>query len=285
MLKRLYALAICGVVFSMMCVAASSKPHHQERYSQNTQAPETLGQQSKSNVPPIAQDNPNTGGQKKEERCQYGGPVWFAGFYCFFAANDKFWVSFGTLVLAAFTIILGAATVFLTGATRRLVREGKDTARRQLRAYVFLDPAKEFTFVRKPSTTHTTEVGIHVKNMGLTPAHDVEGHSWMDVNAWPLPANFSFVGPPGEDPVARSVVPPGGLIHFHTGTSRPFTAQELSQIQSAAWRVYIYGHIFYVDTFGCRHWTNFCQASTALGKEGFTTAMAKCDRHNDADRD
>jgi len=157
-------------------------------------------------------------------------------------------------------------------------------ARRQLRAYIFLDPAKEFTFVRRPSTTATMEVEIHVKNLGATPAHDVIGESWVTLDVWPMPADFSFTGPLDDGPRSPDVIPPGGRSHFHTGSSRPLTAEEFAAVQSGALRVYIYGAIRYKDAFDRHHWTNFCQASTALGREGFTTAMAKCDRHNDADR-
>jgi hypothetical protein len=180
---------------------------------------------------------------------------------------------------------IGAFTAFLWGATKRLVGGSEHTARQQLRAYVFLDPEKEFTFVRKPSVTATDETEIHVKNLGLTPAYDVICHSWMTVDVWPLPDSFEFVGPAGDGPLARSVVPPGGLVHFHTGTSRPFTPNELTAIESGALRLYIYGQITYTDTFGRQHWTNFCQGSTALGREDFRTALVKCDRHNDTDRD
>src|SRR5262245_19756779 len=41
-------------------------------------------------------------------------------------------------ILAAFTVILAVATIFLWIATRDLVREAEDTAKRQLRAYVFV---------------------------------------------------------------------------------------------------------------------------------------------------
>ena len=48
-------------------------------------------------------------------------------------------VAFYTSLLAIFTGILGASTVALWLATRRLVREAEDTARRQLRAYVGIE--------------------------------------------------------------------------------------------------------------------------------------------------
>jgi hypothetical protein len=179
--------------------------------------------------------------------------------------------------------LIGGVTFLLWLSTQLLVREAKATSRRQLRAYVFLDPAKEFSFVRKPSTTATVEIEIHVKNLGATPAHDLIVESWMTIDIWPMPKEFTFIGPPGVGPVSKSVVPPGGLAHFHAGTAKPFTVAELAAIQNGDLCLYIYGSIKYKDAFNRPHWTNFCQGSTTLGKEGFRTAMAKCDRHNDTD--
>ena len=194
-------------------------------------------------------------------------------------------VALGTIWIAIFTGTLWHATTNLWRSTDRLAFGTERSAERQLRAYVFLDPVDEFTFVRRPSTIATVEVEIHVKNLGATPAHEVVADSWMTMDVWPMPQEFSFVGPPGTEPTTKSVLPPGGTVHFHTGTSRPFSDAELAEIQNGNRRLYIFGQIRYTDTFNRPHWTNFCQASTALGREGFRTAMAKCDRHNDADTD
>jgi hypothetical protein len=191
----------------------------------------------------------------------------------------------GESIIAAFTVIIALSTIALWSATASLVKGAEDASRRQLRPYVFLDPEKEMTFVRHPSITETVEVEIHVRNMGLTPAHNVLGISWMALEKWPLPNGFNFVGPIDDRPVTRSVIPPNGIVHYHTGTGRPMTPDELAAVESGALCLYIYGHIHYTDSFGHPHWTNFCHASTNLGKQGFRTAMAKCDRHNDADRD
>lgn len=233
-----------------------------------------------------ADDNSSGGNEEKaqtDDKPSISRTGWFISI---FETHDKFWVAFGTIVIAAFTAILGFSTIFLWRATRQLVVGAEDTARRQLRPYVFLDPQKEMTFVRHPSISETVEIEIHVRNLGLTPAHDVIGIGWVALEKWPLPDSFTFVGPFIEDqPVTRSVIPPNGMAHYHTGSARSMTPAELAAIESGELRLYVYGHIHYADSFGRPHWTNFCHASTALGKQGFRTATAKCDRHNDADRE
>jgi hypothetical protein len=179
--------------------------------------------------------------------------------------------------------LIGFVTLLLWISTQLLVREAKATSRRQLRAYVFLDPAKEFTFARKMSTAAAVEVEIHVKNLGATPAHEVIGFAWVHLDVWPLPQTFQFTGPIVGEPSKKSVIPPGAATHYHTGAARPLTAEEMAAVERGDLSIYIYGRIEYKDAFNRPHWTNFCFATTALGKEGFSTAIAKCDRHNDAD--
>jgi hypothetical protein len=179
--------------------------------------------------------------------------------------------------------LIGFVTLLLWVSTQLLVREAKATSRRQLRAYVFLDPVKEFTFARKMSTTETIEVEIHVKNLGATPAHEIVGFTWMHLDVWPLPKTFPFTGPVEGEPSAKFVLPPGAMTHYHTGSARPLTAEEMAAVENGDLSIYIFGRIEYKDAFNHPHWTNFCQGSTALSRDGFTTTWAKCDRHNDAD--
>lgn len=283
------ALIICFSLSGTISWSQQSLPQSTDHQSENAKSPATQSPQGSpqdKSVAAQAPDDDGSGGDKDESQPgDKPAKAWLVWFVDLFEAHDKFWVAFGTVIIAAFTTILGFSTVFLWRATRRLVLGAEDTARRQLRPYVFLDPQKEMTFVRHPSTDHTVEIEIHVKNLGLTPAHDVVGISWVALERWPLPEGFSFEGPMIEDhPVTRSVIPPNGTAHYHTGSARPMTPAEMAAIDSGELRLYVYGHIHYTDSFGRPHWTNFCHGSTTLGKQGFRTAMAKSDRHNDADR-
>lgn len=265
-------------------------PESAGQYNENAKKPASESTNAKSKDKSVstqtADDNSADGKEEKVQTDDKPGISRTDRFIGLFETHDKFWVAFGTIIIAVFTAILGFSTVFLWRATRRLVLGAEDTARRQLRPYVFLDPQKEMTFVRYPSISHTVEIEIHVKNLGLTPAHDVIGISWVALEKWPLRDDFTFEGPIIKDhPVTRSVIPPDGMAHYHTGSGRPMTPAELAALENGDLRLYVYGHINYTDSFGRPHWTNFCHASTALGKQGFRTAMAKCDRHNDADRD
>jgi hypothetical protein len=200
-------------------------------------------------------------------------------------ANEGVILAVSTIFLALFTLALWRSTDRLWEAGEKQLALSADTARRQLRAYLFLDPGKNFSIARGASTTATIEIEIHVKNLGATPAHGVTVESWMALDVWPPPESFSFKGPPDERGRTQSVVAPGAVVHYHTGTARPMTPEELADVQSGNRSVYVYGRIEYLDVFNKPHWTNFCQASTTLHREGFSTHWANTDAHNDADID
>src|SRR5712691_2705855 len=72
---------------------ASTQTHH-DHYAQNSEQPRAPSEDAQPPTTAASQDHP-TNGSEHEEYCRYNGPKWFAGFYCFFALNEKFWVSFG----------------------------------------------------------------------------------------------------------------------------------------------------------------------------------------------
>src|SRR4051812_8501394 len=117
MLSRLLIV----VLLALFACGPSLGETHTNADPNNPSKPEAVDSKSDLKPPDVTSDDTKGGSKQKAEECHYGGPSWFAGFYCFFAGHDKFWVSFGTLVLAAFTTILGFATIFLTRATNRLV--------------------------------------------------------------------------------------------------------------------------------------------------------------------
>lgn len=72
----------------------------------------------------------------------------------------------GTVALAFLTLVLALGTFFLWLATRRLVKDSKKTAERQLRAYVFIEEGSivlnQFGF---------WNIQITFRNFGKTPAY------------------------------------------------------------------------------------------------------------------
>src|SRR5258706_6905725 len=97
-------------------------------------------------------------------------------FVAFIEMYEKFFVAIGTLFIAAFTVILAFATAFLWGATRQLVKGADDTAKRQLRAYVFVDSVNVANVVEGSGPP---ESRVIIKNFGQTPAYQVTCVDWI----------------------------------------------------------------------------------------------------------
>lgn len=200
-----------------------------------------------------------SGEKQHKEQCEYEGPTWLAGFYCFFALHDQFWVAFGTLILAVATGALGFATIFLWRSTKSLVSGAEENTQRQLRAYVS-------GTVFHVSSFDADELAIFrfkIENVGLTPARMVVHHSEVFVAPEPLPDDFVFpaIAAPLSNPA--NIFPKQSFEGSTTAVSF-FTLEERRKIIDGSARIYCYGEIFYEDVFGkkdCR--TNFCTAIVA----------------------
>jgi hypothetical protein len=226
---------------------------HANTQANNASQPEADDSKPDLGPSPITSDDAKGGSGHKEEKCHYDGPKWFAGFYCFFAGHEKFWVSFGTLVLAAFTTILGAATIFLARATNRLVSGADSTAQRQLRAYVMADIGDI-----RLRENHALETMIYLKNFGQTPAYDVK--SWVDMR----------VGNPNNPPFAQrlpfeqiTMIGPGSK--FIIGPDRiSISAEVPNQIKNGTKVIFVWGETSYRDAFGHRWVYRYCTRNSKI---------------------
>jgi hypothetical protein len=91
-----------------------------------------------------------------------------SGFSAAWISDEKVIAGVGTI----FTGLLAFATLFLFFATRNLVSDARDTAQRQLRAYVYAEvvPSK---YKAKPDEPWIWAISIFLKNTGQTWARNV----------------------------------------------------------------------------------------------------------------
>src|SRR5262249_51673089 len=113
-------------------------------------------------------------------------------------------VAVGTVFIALFTVILAFATAFLYFATRDLVEGAEDTAKRQLRAYVFLD---QMTIA---DPMGTPKISIRIKNYGSTPAYGVVFWSEGVLREYPLTS--PLIRSRAEDSPVSDIGPTGALL-------------------------------------------------------------------------
>ncbi|QIG96771.1 hypothetical protein [Bradyrhizobium sp. 6(2017)] len=219
---------------------------------------------------------------KHEEQCEYRGPAWFSGFYCFFALHDKFWVAFGTLVLAVGTGILGFATVFLWRATRQLVLDAKEasekqfkvsmlaanaaktqaevardtllTMRAQLRAYLVVEADKIEGFEAGKITTGC----FWVRNVGQTPPREVIMATGVEIaRRGQIP---TFDAPPSDVLRAETNARNAHFaeqISVKKAATRAFSQDEIDAVLADRSRVCVGGRVYYKDIFGGEWHTDF----------------------------
>ena len=152
-------------------------------------------------------------------------------------------------------------------ATRQLVREGKRTAVRKLRAYVLVETTRvvsaymngRFRFFENDTgrggepipIQHGYQPGAFItfKNFGQTPAHDVEMFGNVAIVPWPireadLPALDLGTG-------SREIVGPGGTRRKIELFAQPhaITPQEWAGPTSGTQALVFFGEVRYVDAF------------------------------------
>jgi hypothetical protein len=226
----------------------------------NASHPEAVDSKSDLKPPVVPSDDARGGSEHKEEKCQYNGPSWFAGFYCFFAAHEKFWVSFGTVVLVVFTTILGFATIILARATKRLVSGAEDTARRQLRAYVSVRPVGA-DFIYDGSSCRVT-ITYAVKNFGQTPAYHLVQFGEIANLMVPTAQKIQPPERPGE--LEEISLPPGAEVE---GTVWGITEEKsLRALGSSFKKIHAVGAVYYTDAFGKERESKFCFYIENLGQ-------------------
>ncbi|MBI3791215.1 MAG: hypothetical protein HY275_10100 [Gemmatimonadetes bacterium] len=147
------------------------------------------------------------------------------------------------------TALLSGVTLLLWLATAALVRDARESSRREMRAYVH--------FVFASYDAKTERVTMRIENFGRTPAHDVKymlgvtevARATFDADFWK------------EQRIeAGSVLAPGAPSVIPSIQKEPLTPARLAAIVSAGGdrAIFAFGRVDYVDVFGQRHWTRFC---------------------------
>jgi hypothetical protein len=146
------------------------------------------------------------------------------------------------LVIAAFLqfIALIWQAVVLKGA----LSLSKDTAQRQLRAYIGVSSAS-MRMINK----NTLAIVVCIKNFGKTPALKVR--HFIDHKMGKYPLRVTLEKPTKSDADANAVI-------FPTIESWAQDAVDLSKEPIVeGMTLFVYGHIIYEDVFGHERWTKF----------------------------
>ena len=183
--------------------------------------------------------------------------------------------------LAAFTRWLFFATAVLALFGLWQVVISRNTARRQLRAYV-VTRGKD---INQRETDGRFVLRIDIQNTGQTPAYEMNVISRTCILDYPVEAAFNFDLDLGKDPSAMTLGSQECVEHDSIA-ERVLSDVELAEVtspttpHSAGRRLYSYGTATYRDIFGQNRYTNFC-FSLIWDEDGSGVAHAS-QYHNDA---
>jgi hypothetical protein len=175
------------------------------------------------------------------------------------------WVVAGmTALLALGTGVLAFFTYRLWRSTSNLVREGHQTARRELRAYVFPSQFEKLVPRIGDVVFASTEVSILIHNFGKTPAYQLRVAAKAEISM--SMEHLERVADMG--PVLGHLAP--GATHATTVSIVPAIPPAGSGLEAdtAKTTLYVHGRITYIDAFGVQRYTTFRQWNERDGKFG-----------------
>jgi len=178
--------------------------------------------------------------------------------------------------LGALLLTLLALSVAAVAAMRAL-RIARDTARRQLRAYVF----PVYAHIRDVRASRPNFV-IDIKNFGQTPAYGLRMKTALQSGSYPLDRELV---PDVQSSIATAQLAPQAALFDDIALNHSLSANEISTLAEGSAAIYLFGEIEYFDIYKARRWTTF---RMLLGGPDGVPAHGRLGYHeqgNDADRE
>ena len=157
------------------------------------------------------------------------------------SANER-WITWATVWLAIVTTLLAIFTAYLWDATRKLAKSAEETAKRQLRAFIF---GKGFNFAPHIWDEAIKEYVFWVawENVGLTPGIDV--CNWIEVKTIPKNQEQKVVFTPSHE---RRPMVMGPRATAQTGYIT-VPLETMMQRRRNEIQIYVWSRVEYRDIF------------------------------------
>jgi len=177
-------------------------------------------------------------------------------------ASYERWTTISTVIIAAFTVILGISTVLLWVETKKTARftgltakTMQETAKKELRAYVFAIPDKDMDH----GYYWYRSVPLIIRNFGKTPAYKCATSLYIGVFKYPLenPISNMFDHASLLATSARPVLAPGGHVRQYT-QHIDLDFSQIDGIKGRQYAIFISSEVVYIDAFGEQHTTRAC---------------------------
>lgn len=195
--------------------------------------------------------------------------------------RDAYWASrvegehrIGTATWALFwvTFALAGFTAALWWATYRLMREAKDTSKKQLRAYVFVKPELPIN-IPKMEEWHTRGMKFLMHNNGQTPAFNLQQLTIIALKEKDIQIKLDAVKM--EDGGSSLVLTPGMHSEQMMRATAPIVAEDIAKFRAGTHAVYVWGEAHYKDVFGEHHVTRYAFQIDGEGRESGRTHWCK----------
>lgn len=174
------------------------------------------------------------------------------------------------------TFFLVAATFGLWWATHRLVTGSENTAKRQLRAYVFVslaDGEKMF----HDDKSGCLSAPLIIKNYGQTPAYKMKCNVFIGILKKPLSEQLD---PPNYDNGSIGCLASGQVVRQYPTLPRKIDIPERNLILNGTHAIYVWGYLEYMDIFKSTQRVQFRMYST--GEDFAGKELAYCNEGNEA---
>jgi hypothetical protein len=156
------------------------------------------------------------------------------------AADSAWWAAVGAFASAISTLLVLIA-LYLAFRSNWIAR---DTARRQLRAYVNV-----VSYVNDSLCADVPfKVMVNVKNKGQTPAAKVSGHVQMAFRVIPL-KNNSFELDEPKDGRSYTSLASDEPMNVSNTFDRGFTHEEVFALRNGGAKLFVFGEVTYTDIF------------------------------------
>ena len=174
---------------------------------------------------------------------------------------EKHWLEYGIFLSG-----IGSIAIACVAAGFSLYQGwvARDTERRSLRAYVFVETGidEKTPDIDAPGLLTAK---ITIKNGGITPAYNVTTKLGGSLSSFPKPVASELTPPQNAFPyLSSSTLGPQSHETMSFEGPREFNAAEKAQIHQSWKGVYIYGVIEYQDVFQKFHKCNFRTVVVAL---------------------
>jgi hypothetical protein len=145
-----------------------------------------------------------------------------------------------------------AETHAVSEQTASVAAIAKDTAKRQLRAYVVVKAGR----LENVAAGGRPKAVVTIKNFGQTPAYNSRQSSVMGFDRFP-----PMLEPPAESPADRALpdhpLGPGGEMYANASMQRALQQVQIDDIPRGEFALSVVGKILYVDAFGHEQTTRY----------------------------